>query len=329
MNRFTLIRRMVFSPEGEGNPAGGDAAAAAAAAGSSPGGDAAAAAAAAAAAKPAGEADPAGGKPADHPFKWFGDEVDDDTKAYLEAKAFKKPADLYKSLRGAEKLIRGDQVAGPPDDPEKHADWLKESGLAKRLGIPEEPTGYTVKPPQFDDAIKGMIQYDDDRHGRLLAAAHKINLTPGQVEGVLGFYSAEIAADAQNYTTAAQADEEGMQTTLKREWGDGYEVNVRAALEVAAEVGLDEAAVESLRVGKVVGSAQLTKILHELAVARGNDTLKGGGKGGGDAGKNAQAELDAFNAKNVEALTKHDHPEHASALRRMQELKRAAGRGSQ
>lgn len=269
------------------------------------------------------------GKPAENPFGWFGEDVDDDTKAYLEAKAFKSPSDLYKSLRGAEKLIRGDQVPGPPDDPEKQSAWLKESGLAKRLGIPDEPTGYKVELPKFDDAIKDHVVYDDARHGRLMETAHKLNLTPAQVQGVLGFYQAEITADAQTYATEAQADEQKMHTTLKGEWGDNYDVNVRAALEVAAEVGLDELAIESLRTAKVIGSTQLTKLLHELAVARGNDTLKGGGKGGGEGSKaSAQAELDAFTSKNHAALTQHDHPEHATAFRRLQELKKAAGRGS-
>ncbi len=42
----------------------------------------------------------------------------------------------------------------------------------------------------------------------------------------------------------------------------------------------------------------------------------------------AQAALDEFKAKNSDALLKHDHPEHATAFARLQELKRAAGRGS-
>lgn len=324
MNRFDFWNRLALNAADGGAGAGDDAAAAAAAAAaaSNPAPDAAAAAAAAAAANnpPAG---------ADDKFKWFGDGLDDDTKAYLETKSYKGPKDVVKALRGAEKLIGGEKIAVPPDDPEKHGDWLKESGLAKRLGIPEEPTGYDVKPPEFAEEVKGHIAYDDARHGRLLDTAHKLNLTPAQVQGVLGFYSAEIAADAQAYATEAQADEQTMQTTLKREWGESYDQNVTAALEVAAEVGLDEVAVESLRVGKVIGSTQLTKLLHELAIARGNDTLKGGGKGGGGSGMTPQQELDAFKAKNVEALTKHDHPEHATAFARLQELKRKAGRGSQ
>lgn len=312
-----LMDRRTFAPddEGAGGGAGGD--------------DAAAAAAAAAAAGGAGGDQGGGGEGGEAAHAWFGDGLDTDAKAYLDAKAFKGPKDLYKSLRAAEKMIRGDQVAGPPEDAEKHGDWLKESGLAKRLGIPDEPTGYDVPPPEFDDAIKDQVPYDDARHGRLLETAHKLNLTPAQVQGVLGFYSAEIAADAQTYTTEAQADEQSMQTELKREWGDGYDTNLRAALEVASEVGLDEKAIESLRVSKVAGSTQLTKLLHELAVARGNDTLKGGGKGGGGAGApNPQAALDDFTAKNAKALTNRDHPEHDSAFARLQELKRAAGRGS-
>ncbi len=276
-----------------------------------------------------GEGGEGGGEGGGDDFSWFGEEVDTDTKRYLESKKFDKPADLYKSLRAAEKMIRGDQLPGPPEDPEKQAEWMKSSGLAKRLGVPEAPTDYPVKPPEFDDDVKGMIAYDDTRHTRLLEQAHKLNLTPAQVEGVLGFYRDEMTADAQTYTTEAQADEAKMKAELGREWGDSYDQNLQAALEVAKESGLDETQIEALRVGQVAGSTALTKILHELAVVRGNDGLKGGGKGGGVADKaTAQAELDAHNAKYGKALVDRDHPEHQWALDKMQELKAKAGRGT-
>jgi hypothetical protein len=275
-----------------------------------------------------GAAGDGGGAGEENPYAWFGDQVDTDTQKYLEAKSFKSPADLYKSLRAAEKMIRGDQLPGPPDDPEKQPEWLKSSGLAKRLGIPDDPGEYKIDPPEFPEEIRGMVSYDDTRHTKLLEQAHKLNMTPAQVEGMLGFYRDELAADAQTFTTEAQTDEARMKAELGREWGEDYDTNLRAALEVAKETGLEADQIEALRVGKVAGSTALTKILHELAVARGNDTLKGGGKGGGMMTRQtAQAELDAFTAKHADALTKHDHPEHEWAFNKMQELKRAAGRG--
>ena len=227
-------------------------------------------------------------------------------------------------------MIRGDQISGPPDDADKHGEWLKESGLAKRLGVPDDAAGYGIEKPTFDENAASMVNYDDDRHGRVMSKMHDLSLTPQQVQGVLGLYSEEIAGDAQAYATEAGADETQMQTELTREWGDAFETNKTAALEVAVEVGLDESAIESLRVSKIAGSAVLTKILHELAISRGNDTLRGGaGPGTGAASQaEAAAQLSEFQAKNAKALTTHDHPEHASAMARFQELKKKAGRGS-
>lgn len=287
---------------------------------------------------PAGDPGAAGNPPAAAPgtegagdqYAWFGDGLDDDAKQYLENKKFSSPADLYKSLRGAEKLIRGDHIAGPPSDPEKHGEWMKESGLAGRLGIPEEASGYEIRPPEFSEDVAGMVNYSDERHGRILDTAHKLNMTPAQVSGMLELYKSEMSDDAQAYVTEAAADEQQMQTELKREWGEGYDTRLAAALEVAQEVGLDANGIEALRVGRVAGSTVLTKILHELAEVRGNDTLKGGGTGGvaPPTQEQAQAALNEFMSKNGAILTNREHPEHAQKMSEFEGLKRRAGRGS-
>ena len=278
---------------------------------------------------PAGAGDPPAGAGDDNPFAWFGDEPDDDERQYLEAKGFKSARALLKSGRAAEKMIRGDKISGPPEDAEKHGEWLKETGLAKRLGIPDEPAGYGIERPEFDEAVRDFVQFDDARHEKFLGKAHELNLTPAQAKGLLEFYAGEITGDVTAAAEAATADATEMDAALKRDWGDAYEQNLTAALEVAGEEGLDDSQIEALRTGRVVGSATLAKILHELATLRGNDTLKGGGKGGGvQTMEQAQAALDEFKAKNSDALLKHDHPEHATAFARLQELKRAAGRGS-
>ncbi|WP_417244339.1 hypothetical protein [Celeribacter sp.] len=316
-----LMARIAFAPEDEGGSgvgtgAGGDGP-------PPPGNDGTPPPAGDGTPPPGGEGDP-------KPFAWFGDELAADEQQYLEAKSFKSPRDLFKSLRSAEKMIRGDHVAGPPEDAEKHGDWLKETGLAKRLGIPEEASGYEVTKPEFDESIAPFVKFDDDRQGKFLETAHKLNMTPAQVQGMLDLYAAETSGDVQAYVTEAQADEQRMQSDLKREWGEGYEQNLAAALEVAKESGLGEAQIETLRTAGVMGSVQLAKLLHEVAQFRGNDSLKGGGKGGGmQTREQATQAFDEFKAKNAKALTDRTHPEHDSAMARYRELMAAAGRGSQ
>lgn len=316
-----LMARIAFAPEDE---TGAGAAAAGGDGTPPPAGDGTPPPSGDGAAPPAGD----GGDPS--PFAWFGDDLAADEQQYLEAKSFKSPRDLFKSLRSAEKMIRGDHVAGPPEDAEKHGDWLKETGLAKRLGIPEEASGYEVTKPEFDESIAPFVKFDDDRQGKFLETAHKLNMTPAQVQGMLDLYAAETSGDVQAYVTEAQADEQRMQSDLKREWGDGYEQNLAAALEVAKESGLGEAQIETLRTAGVMGSTQLAKLLHEVAQFRGNDSLKGGGKGGGGVTpEQASQAFEEFKSKNAKALTDRNHPEHDSALARYKELMAAAGRGSQ
>jgi hypothetical protein len=263
-------------------------------------------------------------------FSWMGPDLTPEDKTYLENKHFDGPGKLLKSLRAAESMIRGDQIAGPPESAEAQDEWFQTSGLAKRLGVPAEPTGYGIDMPQWDEGVANLVDYNEERHGRVLAGAHKLNLTPAQTAGVMAMYQQETTADAQAYTERATADETEMTTKLRAEWGDQYDTNVSAALEAAGEFGLDEPGIEALRVGKIAGSTVLTKMLHELALARGNDGLKGGA--GPDTGRitpaQAAQELADFNAKNSKALTNKDHPEHDAAFRRMRELQAKAGRGS-
>ncbi|WP_299085055.1 hypothetical protein, partial [uncultured Ruegeria sp.] len=274
------------------------------------------------------EPPPAGG--GDNPYAWFAEDISDEEKEYLDNKKFDNPRKVLKSLRAAEGMIRGDKISGPPDDPEKHANWLKESGLAKRLGVPENPEDYGIERPDFGEDTEGLIQYDDDRHNRVMGSLHEMNLTPAQVKGVLDLYAQETGNDARAFSQEAVHDEANMTSTLQRDWGNDYDQNLKAALEVGAESGLDEAKIEALRVGKVAGSLELTKILFELAEVRGNDTLKGGGRGGleSTSREQAQKELNDFQSRNAKALTQHDHPEHETAFAEFQRLKKRAGRGA-
>lgn len=304
------------SGDGDGGGGGGNPPAAAADSGQQPAGQA-----------PAGGQQPQGG---DDPFAWMGDaNLTDQDRHYLEAKRFSKPADLYKSLRNAEKAIRGNVMPAPPENPEQRAEWYKDAGVAQALGIPEEPTGYGVEPPKFDDAIKDLVAYDDARHGRFLEAAHQLNLTPQQVEGVLGMWAEEVGQDAKSYEAARIADETEADAALKRDWGQDYDQRKAAAVETAVELGLTDAEAEALRTSGVAGSAKMFKILDELAQVRGNDGLKGGGRGGGGmTPESAAAELDTFEKKHRNALVDKRHTDHEWAKSERAKLRAAAGRGS-
>lgn len=273
----------------------------------------------------------AGGDGNENPYSWMGDDVhlSDQDKHYLESKRFTKPMDLFKSLRHAETALRGEKIAAPPENPERRAEWYKDSGVAQALGIPEKPDDYEVAQPKFSEEIAPMVQYDDARHGRFLEAAHANNLTPQQAQGLLEFYSQEIGNDVQAYEAARQADETEMQATLTKEWGNDYERRKTAAVEMAVEMGLSTEQAEALRQGNVAGSTTMYKILDELAQVRGSDTLKGGQRGqGGMTKESAQAELTEFEQKNRDALINEKHSDHIWAKAQRDKLRKAAGRGS-
>ena len=201
MKRFQFLH----SPEGDGAAAAGGAAVAVA--------DAGAAGAQAAVAAPA--------RPDYVPEKFWRDGKPD-----LEG--------MGKSYTELERSFHTRQPAGvvvPAADapPEAHAAYRK------ALGIPDDPSGYALKP----ENLPAGITWDDARGTQFAAMAHKHGITPAAAKELVEFQlqqeiEARNGAQTQFDNLMAQRTE-----SLKREWGTNYQAKLTQTKMVATALGYD------------------------------------------------------------------------------------------
>lgn len=247
--------------------------------------DAAAAAAAAAAGAGAGGGE---GKPAG---KWWeGQKFSDDHRKHLTASgltvddpldALAKVTDMH---RHAMQRLGKDPatILDKPGKDQKLPDWMK----ANRdiFGLPESADGYKIAPP--DDWPKDAA-WDKDFEAEARAFAFEAGLPPAAVQGMVGLYAKKVAAMNGAAETELAAANDRMRGDLVKDWGPQADARMlrasQAAQIVAEKAGMsaDQIADFAKALSPKIGDANVIRIFDTIAQSLGDDTMLGGGKGGG------------------------------------------------
>lgn len=219
-----------------------------------------------------GGAPPASAAPA---ATWV-DALSPELKGFAENKGFKDPSALLESYRNLEKL----QGVGPdrllklpekPDDPE----W---GNIYKRLGKPEKPEDYTIKPLDESPTSKAFVDWAKKTF-------HETGLTTKQAEALVAKWNEQN----QNYVKAADeaqtAKLQEQQASLKKEWGAAYDHQMKVAKEAARAFGITPEQVDQLET--VMGYDGVFKHLHAIGSKIGEGSFVTGGNTSGNAGFSA------------------------------------------
>ena len=146
---------------------------------------------------------------------------------------FKDVNGALKTLVNQQRLLgkKADAVLIPKDDasPEEVA------AFRAKLGVPETPEAYALKPK---DLPEGM-QWDEAYAKELNAAAHEAGITPAQAEKLMSKYASLEAQNAQQAELQAKAQYEASRKELAEAWGDKFETNKSVATRMAQTLGLD------------------------------------------------------------------------------------------
>ncbi len=197
--------------------------------------------------------------------QWF-DTFDAEVKGHLQNKGWDKldpaaaVAEAVKAHRAAEKRLGApaDELVRLPKDPNDAA-W---ADAYKRLGKPDEATGYDLSP--LSPADKPLAP---ELVSALQQAAHKAGLAPGQLLGVADAFlkhQGEVAtkADAEvKFNATAEAEK------LRQNWGPNYDTNLFVAQRAATVLGISPEAVTALE--KVAGYSTTMETIRKLGVAMG------------------------------------------------------------
>lgn len=201
----------------------------------------------------------------------WADGFDQDTKQWLESKqltkldAQKVLPEVVKGWRGAEsKLgVPADQLARVPKD-ENDAEGLK--NYLSKLGVPEKPEGYEIKPDEGmesdfpEQAAKWFFEMNVPK-----------NIAKGLYGKLKGYAQSTLEASEAKWNEQADKDI----AALKGEWkGEEFDKNVELARRVRATMGLSHE--ETLSVERAIGVKRAAQVFSALGKTLGEHRFVGG-----------------------------------------------------
>lgn len=202
-----------------------------------------------------------------------------------------------------------DLMPKPVDDDSKAAIW-------QSLGKPGEASEYDVEVPE---ALSQAI--GDERIEQFREIAHKHNLTKDQFQGVVGEI---LAADAQNYEAAVNAQKEG-QNALRTKWGDAYEQRMGEIAGMMEQTGAPESLTKAVQEGNIDAAAlEWIHGLHgRMDQDEGQNLSRDQGQGRLTPDE-AENQLQEILNNRQHAYWDAGHPDHQRAIEKVTKLGRAA-----
>lgn len=173
------------------------------------------------------EASPAAGAAAAAGPSWF-DQLPDNIRADESVAKFRgsKLEDFVAAYTNAVKLI------GAPPEQVVRLDKADRAEVLRRLGAPESPDKYDIKPPEgvpAEVALGEALPWYKE-------VAAKAGLLPEQAQAI---YEAYIGRVMEVQQQAQQAVKEA-ETSLRMEWGPAYETNIQAARQAVQALGIQQ-----------------------------------------------------------------------------------------
>ena len=189
--------------------------------------------------------------------------LSDEIRADKSLENIKDVEGLAKSYVHAQKLVGADKIPVP----NKHAteeDWKE---VYKKLGRPEDASGYKYDLPEDQTIDETALKNFSDQ-------AHKLGLLPGQANGMVKFYNEMTAASLQEQDSIAVAARENSVKELKQEWGQAYDQKISQANNLAKTAGIGELFDTNLADGTKLGdNPVMIKAFAELASKMGEDSI--------------------------------------------------------
>ncbi|MBI1213963.1 MAG: hypothetical protein GC190_21080 [Alphaproteobacteria bacterium] len=230
-----------------------------------------------------------------------------DLRSMVETKGYKTPADLAQAYAHAERAIGADKVVVPKDGV-----WDQQARA--KLGIPERADGYHISRP----SMPAGVAYDENFERSMLPVAHKLGLTPSQVQGLVDAVTSHRLGEYQSQSMAFHGREAETVAMLKAEYGQGYDAKIQQASRAVRHFGGDEV-IQILNESGYGNHPALIRMMAKIGGMMTEDSLKvGRGAGAGLTADEAQVEYKKLMAS--EAYRRGDHPEHADVVRKVQQL---------
>ena len=225
---------------------------------------------------------------------------------------------LVKSYISAQKMVGGNLKIPDP----KHAtqdDYLE---VFKKLGAVENPDDFKFKLPEGleEDAI------DAESMAKLKTAAVKSGVLPWQFEEIFNAYYDSVNSKVGEHEAAAKAQADSDMEGLKKEWGDGFDTQVRKANVVFKELIPDEGDRNRLIDDGLGGHPVVMKLLLNASKFMKEDVFLGQGSGefSGFTPEKALSRAREIQGDATHPYRTPTHPNHAAAKKEVADLYKVA-----
>lgn len=173
------------------------------------------------------------------------------------------------------------------------------TGLEKRIGSgdlpPKDVAGYTVDRDGFD-----FEQFKSDESNQaFLTKAHEHGITNKQLDFLLSEYDSRVV---DLVSTSSQLDTDTVVNSLKKEWGESYDQNMRNAFKGATTAGLTIDEFNDPLIGN-------NRALIKLAAYYGSQLSEDKPTNSGTA-----VNVDIHSLMRSEAFFDPKHPDHKSVM---------------
>jgi hypothetical protein len=194
-------------------------------------------------------------------FDWR-DHLADDFKQDPSLNVFKDVNDLAKSYVSTKKMIGADKISLPG----KYATDDEWKQVFHKLGLPDDPSKYELKPKEGD--------VNDELFARFKETAYQSGVLPKQAQSIYDWFqksTEDIQAKIQ--LEEQKRVDQGLQE-LKKEWGDNFKLELDKAKVAIKHFGGEEgfSYVETSGLGNDV---QFIKLMSKVGNVLSEDTFKG------------------------------------------------------
>jgi len=241
----------------------------------------------------------------------FVDTLPEDVRSEPSLKNFQDAGQLAKSYVHAQRMVGADKISVPT----KHAtdeDWNQ---VFSKLGVPDSPDKYEVKYELQEGANETPVK-------NFISEAHKLNLLPHQVQGVLNYYSQleQNASDSQQKDMELNKIEN--ESSLRKEWGLAYDKKMNAANDVFKNFFSTDLADVKLQDGTPLGNHPgFVRSLSEMASKFSEDSMGAGQEeSGGITPAEADREIQKILGDQNHPYFLKNHPGHKAAVDEMFKL---------
>ena len=237
----------------------------------------------------------------------------DEIREHPSLAPIKDVENLARSYVNAQRLIGADKVPMPVNPTDEDLD-----NIYGRLGRPETPQGYEIKPDGQVVTEEVAEQYAD--------IAHRLRLSTEQAEGILEYYKSTIQQSSEAMQADVTAQVEQAETELRQEWGKAFEQKIQDAKGIFRDFASEDMLEMQLADGTLVGNhpefiRAFAKIAEFRNSATSEDTITEATTNRALTPQQAQTEIDSIMNDKSHAYWDRKNPVgRQAAIDRMQQL---------